>query len=613
MKERITWLIISSLVVLSMVAAACGAPAVTEEPKIETPKVETPAVEEPEVVEPTVDKPKYGGQFRDTWLDKNVASFDPGVAGTSSSMSLFITNEVLVYYDWTKGPAGGYGTHESDFTARLQIAKLQRGALVESWGYPTKIEGDMGTVTLHVRKGIHWALNPQSEASQLVGGRELTADDIVSGLNRIIQNPKSEARNKLAILAEVKITSPEDGVVKMEIPWASFKSALDRLMSQQPIAPPEVFAKYGNMSDWRHSVGTGPFMLTDFVPSATTTYVRNPNYWDNDPIGPGKGNQLPYLDGVKMYIIPDRSTQTAALRTGKIDILGGFVRAERDLMLKTRTELKWSTAPPNGSSAIGMKLENPPFNDIRVRQALMLATDFETIKRDYFGGDAQINTFPIVETPEFRDAYLALDDLEMPSSVKELYVYNPEKAKQLLAEAGYPQGFKTNIRFSSDEKDADYFSIIKDMWAKVDVDLELRPMEAGAWETARRLRDFDQMFTTGSATIGQIYEMANFRPSIQNVSGVDDPLINQTYEKIQAAVAIPGIGGGETEANRLYKEMLPHALGQVYAIPEVQENTYNMWWPWVKNYSGELYIGIGIENVGKYIWIDQELKKELGY
>jgi pyruvate/oxaloacetate carboxyltransferase len=66
--------------------------------------------------------------------------------------------------------------------------------------------------------------------------------------------------------------------------------------SPAPIDP-EVVEKYGSGADWRNSVGTGPFMLTDLVASSSATLVRNPNYWDKDPVGPGKGNQLPYLDG----------------------------------------------------------------------------------------------------------------------------------------------------------------------------------------------------------------------------------------------------------------------------------------------------------------------------
>ena len=96
------------------------------------------------------------------------------------------------------------------------------------------------------------------------------------------------------------------------------------LLYEGMVVPPEVMQKYGDMTNWKNSVGTGPFMLTDWIPGSEAVYVRNPNYWMKDPIGPGKGNQLPYLDGVSIVILPDASTQQAALRTAKIDQISGY-------------------------------------------------------------------------------------------------------------------------------------------------------------------------------------------------------------------------------------------------------------------------------------------------
>ena len=83
---------------------------------------------------------------------------------------------------------------------------------------------------------------------------------------------------------------------------------------------PEVIQKYGNQLNWRNSVGTGPFVLTDFVSGSQATLTRNSSYWDKDPVGPGKGNQLPYIDGIKMLVLPDPSTRLTAMRTGKMPV-----------------------------------------------------------------------------------------------------------------------------------------------------------------------------------------------------------------------------------------------------------------------------------------------------
>jgi len=66
-------------------------------------------------------------------------------------------------------------------------------------------------------------------------------------------------------------------------------------------------------------VGTGPFIVTDFVTDSSVTAVKNNKYWMKNPVGPGKGDQLPYVERVKVMIVPDASTRYAALRTGKVD------------------------------------------------------------------------------------------------------------------------------------------------------------------------------------------------------------------------------------------------------------------------------------------------------
>jgi len=75
----------------------------------------------------------------------------------------------------------------------------------------------------------------------------------------------------------------------------------------------------GDINDWHHAIGTGPFILTDFVSGSSATLVKNPNYFGHDERYPQ--NQLPYVDNLSVLIIPDDATALAGLRTGKIDAL----------------------------------------------------------------------------------------------------------------------------------------------------------------------------------------------------------------------------------------------------------------------------------------------------
>jgi len=80
--------------------------------------------------------------------------------------------------------------------------------------------------------------------------------------------------------------------------------------------PPEAVAAYGDLEDWRHAIGTGPWMLTDFVPDSSSTYKKNPSYWQKDPLRPEYS--MPYMDGYRVIVIPDTATAMSAIATHKI-------------------------------------------------------------------------------------------------------------------------------------------------------------------------------------------------------------------------------------------------------------------------------------------------------
>ena len=264
------------------------------------------------------------------------------------------------------------------------------------------------------------------------------------------------------------------------------------------IYPKEVVDKYGDMTDWHNSVGTGPFMLTDYVSASQATLVRNPNYWMTDPIGPGKGNQLPYLDQVRWLIIPDMSTQLAAMRTARIDWIYNLSPENATDMRKV-TGLKEGTQQPQAVGVLYMRTDRAPFNDVRVRQALTMAINWKEMNDSLYGGLAQVITFPYWRVKGYEAIYMGVDDPDTPDSVKELFTYHPDKAKQLLADAGFPTGFKTNLILSNAEADIDYYSIVKEYWSKIGVDLTLDPRDPVTLLTLDSTFSYDQMITDGQS------------------------------------------------------------------------------------------------------------------
>ena len=520
-----------------------------------------------------------------------------------------LTFEGLWQGDWAKGIAGGYGTSETDWAyANNDRYDLKAGALAESWKWTVDEVKNEGAIVFQIRQGVHWALNPTSEDSKMVNGREVTTDDVLYSLKKKATDPLSYVYRNNPNLRTANITKTGPWEVTIKVPVSELMAAIARFSGGARIFPPEVFEKRNGSLTWQNSVGTGAFYIKDYVPGSTVTYVRNSNYWMKDPVGPGAGNQLPYLDGVKTFSIPDLSTRQAALRTGKIDQMSSQTRESAQELKKSAPGLleAFSTSfQGRGNPPLNMRIDKEPFTDIRVRRAMLMAIDYNAILQGYFGGVGQIYTFPHSKIKDYQVLYLDFEDY--PDSAKELYSYNPEKARQLLKEAGYPNGFKTSIITTS--ANVDFFAIYADYLSKIGVEMVMDVKETTVVSNIYRDKTHTQMIQGDTAPIAIFYngQIISGLTSQNNRSVVDDPYINAEIEKIKK-VALTDI----IEAMKMYREMTKYVVDQAYAIPAVIGSSHTLWWPWLKNYSGEINVGYDATQWPQYVWYDQELKKAMG-
>jgi len=116
--------------------------------------------------------------------------------------------------------------------------------------------------------------------------------------------------------------------------------------------------------------------------------IKIQNYFDTDPVGPGKGNQLPYLDGINLLIIPDQATQKSAIRTHKIDWITNVSLTDGTNIMKTNPELQYKQGLLGYAYCLCPWVNNPklPCSDLRVRQALFMAIDKNAIMNNLYGG-----------------------------------------------------------------------------------------------------------------------------------------------------------------------------------------------------------------------------------
>ncbi len=519
----------------------------------------------------------------------DIPQFDETLGHTNNAPTQMLTNDTVLTADWAKGPAG---TNEySWFYFGTPPTTVLMGGVAESWEMP-----DENTFIYHIRKGVKFHNKPPTN------GREMNADDVVYSIKRAWASPSAIYKVGANFIESVTATDKWTVTIKTAPGMAG---VVYRYVSfYMKTVPREAVEKYGNLADWRNAVGTGPFMLEDYVSGSSATFVRNPNYWMKDPVGPGKGNQLPYLDSVKWLTIPDASTRMAAMRTGKTDFLLWVEIEDARSLMKTNPEVKYVSSPSGAPMALHMRIDKGlPQSDLKVRRALSMAVNLEEIKNTYYYGQAVVLNYPAMAIPDWADIYTPLEKL--PAETRELFTYNPDKAKQLLAEAGYPNGFKSEVVCYKDQ--VDMLSIIKSYWAKIGVDLKIDVREYSVYASVGTSKSYADMYMH-SADAATPEQFSRVRAgNIDNYGMINDPKIEAAYK------TVAGNFFNEALKRQTYREIHPYILSQAYLIVMPSSNVYNFWHDWVKNYHGERYMPTwaSTDFFLTYVWLDQDLKEKM--
>ncbi|MCM3639061.1 ABC transporter substrate-binding protein [Sporosarcina luteola] len=218
------------------------------------------------------------------------------------------------------------------------------------------------------------------------------------------------------------VTADGDHTVIIKLKRAQAPFLKNIAMSMFAIASPTAFEK-GDDQFERNPVGTGPFKFVNWKPNESITIEKFDEYWQ-------KG--LPKLDKVIFRSYPDNSARLNALIAGEIDLADGINPADGE-KIEGNADLQLIERPSMNVGYLGLTVTRPPFDKKEVRQAMNYAIDKKTIIESFFEGRANSAKNPM---PPSISGYN--DDIEE-------YEYNPEKAKELLAKAGYPDGFEMEL------------------------------------------------------------------------------------------------------------------------------------------------------------------------
>ena len=599
MKNKIMWLILSCLMVLPLVLASCGTKTTptttatttqTTKPTTSITTATNPTTSATTAPAQAASAPQYGGTFTYR-VNADASTFDPYFyPRTTGDTVSNLWMDTLPMVDFN-------AVYQQKYQFKSGFVPLQymTGRLVESW----ETDG-MATLTFHVRKGITW----QNKAP--MNGREFTAYDIEYSFDRLLGKGRGFTKpspyvsmDNYQLIDTVTATDKYTVVFKLKAPSLEQFRYLMNPIAYASIVPPEVIQQYGDMQNWKNAVSTGPFMLTDYVSGTSFTTIKNSTYWGHDEVYPQ--NILPYFDGVKVLIVPDNATALAALRTGKIDMIENIPWTDADSLKKTNPELVFGTRPQNGWG-IFLHVDTKPFSDIRVRQAMQKAIDIKTIAQSYYGGHAN----PVVPGVWEQTGYSIPFD-KWPADVQAGYTYAPSAAKKLLADAGYPSGFKFTMLAAS-SADLDLFQIVKSYFSNIGIGMDIQVIDAPSFEA----------ITRADKHVAQAYQLVWWStPPLQLTnqrlsshypyrSHINNAEFDALWNKLNTSVS------DDEETNLIL---------QMYTLGTAQEWTVNLplfdyfvsWQPWLKRYNGETPSIEGVLGpMSARIWIDQDLKKGMG-
>jgi peptide/nickel transport system substrate-binding protein len=296
-----------------------------------------------------------------------------------------------------------------------------------------------GLVTRDTRSGVHlelaesieWTDDTTLEVKLRQGvkfhdGVEMTADDVVYTFERIIgenmiEYPEPHSSPRGGLIAPLEsIEKVDDYTVTMHFsgPWPV---AMQMLVHQQ-IVPKHYLEEVGTEGFIAHPIGTGPFKFVSAKGLEEIVMERFDDYWggapDLEPVGPACVRQAVFR------VIPEASTRVAALLAGEVDIIQSVPAELVDTLAQT-AGIQLKTAPSTQPTWMEMNVSQPPFDDLRVRQAMNHAVDRELIVEAIYGDRAEVMSAPLSPYNNFVNESL------------EPYAYDPDMALALLAEAGW--------------------------------------------------------------------------------------------------------------------------------------------------------------------------------
>lgn len=407
---------------------------------------------------------------------------------------------------WAQDPVG-LDPHITSAYSSFQILENVLDTLVEL-DAEQNVAPSLATSWSSSADGTEWTFELRDDVV-FHNGRPFTADDVVYTYERML-DPETGSGNAYKIAGLTEIEAIDDHTVKMtlEAPNAAFLGHLAIDKSVGIIAHESVEDGTINTAP----IGTGPFVIADYQPGTSVLLERNEDYWKTD----ADGNQLPYLDAVDIRIITDETVRRSALVSGDID-WSIAVPPQSLPELEGRDDVVVDRTAAPAYWYIGVNLEREPMSDVRVRQAISYALDRGQITEAATFGTGVPTQDPIPSVSAWAFDYAPYDQ-------------DLERARELLAEAGVPDGFELEVMPTTQyEESIRIAQVLQAQLAPLGVSVTIDTREWAEWLELEGSGEYDTYVCSWNALIDpdDFYYAQHKTGEVFNFTGYSNPTVDE--------------------------------------------------------------------------------------